>query len=94
MFYSDSNVTKKKKKTYQDKITSWASTRASLSEEQKSAFSEHHKLKMHLKQEKHNLELQMMTEKHKIEIKNLKLTNDILKMQKEAEKIKYSNINI
>lgn len=49
---------------------------------------------MHLKQEKHNLELQMMTEKHKIEIENLKLTNDILKMQKAAEKIKYSNINI
>lgn len=93
MFYSDNNVTKKKK-TYQDKISSWASTRASLSEEQKSAFTEHHKLKMHLKQEKHNLELQMMTEKHKIEIENLKLTNDILKMQKEAEKVKYSNINI
>ncbi|KAE9542345.1 hypothetical protein AGLY_003472 [Aphis glycines] len=93
---SQFSATKRDWTTYfpADLKSSWASTRASLSEEQKSAFTEHHKLKMHLKQEKHNLELQMMTKKHKIEIENLKLTNDILKMQKEAEKVKYSNINI
>lgn len=38
---------------------------------------------MHHMQEKHNMELQMMTEKHNIEIENLRLQNEILKIQKE-----------
>lgn len=53
---------------YQDKISSWASTPASLSEEQKSAFIEQHKLTMRLMQEKYNVELKIMTEKHNIEL--------------------------
>lgn len=33
--------------------------------------------------EKYTLELKMMEEKHKIEFQNLKLTNEILLLQKE-----------
>lgn len=35
-----------KKKNHEDKITKWASTRASISEHQQAAFLEEHKLKM------------------------------------------------
>jgi len=70
---STGNHASKKQKTYQDKITSWASTRANLSEQQQSAFIEQHKLKMEFMREKHTIELKMMAEKHQIEIEILQL---------------------
>lgn len=72
----------KKQKTYQDKITSWASTRASLSEMQQDVFKEQHQLKIALMLEKHKLEMKMMNEKHIIEIEKLKLQKEILQIQK------------
>lgn len=67
------NHTSKKQKTYQDKISCWTSTRASLIEQQQSAFIEQHKLKMDLMREKHTIEVNMMLEKHQIKIENLLL---------------------
>lgn len=76
----------KKCKGYQDKISEWVSTRASLSDQQQKAFIDHHQLKMTQMREKHAVELRMMAEKHQIEMQNLKLTNEILQLQKEKEK--------
>lgn len=45
----------KKQKKYQDKISSWASSRASLTDLQLSAFKSQHNLKIKLMQEKHDL---------------------------------------
>lgn len=76
----------KRHKAYQDKITSWASTRASLTELQQAAFIEQQKLKISFMCEKHDTELKMMNEKHKIEMENLQLQKQILNLQKEKLK--------
>lgn len=84
--FLDGNVTKKHK-VYQDKITSWASSRASLTEQQQIAFMEQHKLKMTLMREKQEAEIKMMTEKHNVEMGNLQLQRQILLLKKEKEKL-------
>jgi len=78
----------KKHKEYQDKISQWASTRASLSDQQRKAFIDHHQLKMDQLREKHAVELKMIAEKHKIEMQNLKLTNEVLQLQLQKEREK------
>lgn len=83
--YLDGHVSKKHK-GYQDKISKWASARALLSDQQQMAFIEQHQLKMDQKREKHAVKLKMMSEKHQIKMQNLKLTNEILVIQKEREK--------
>lgn len=70
----DGHVTKKQK-TYQDNTTSWTSTRASLEDQQASAFAEEQKLKIKFLQDKHEAEIKMMAEKHKVEMDNIKLQN-------------------
>lgn len=84
IFVLDGHVSKKHK-SYQDKITNWASTRASLSEQQQEAFIEQHKLKMSLMQKKHDYELKLISEKHEIEMENLKLQREILQLKKKKE---------
>lgn len=80
MICLDASVSKKQK-TYQDKITSWASSRASLTDLQQSAFKSQHNLKMKLMQEKHDSEEKRLSEKHEIEVKNLMLQTKILESQ-------------
>jgi len=85
IFYLDGHVSKRAK-TYQDKITSWATIRTQLSEQQQSAFIEQHTLKMNLMQKEYDIKIKMMEEKYQIELQNLKLTNEILLLQIEKEK--------
>jgi len=68
----------KKCKGYQDKLSQWVSTRASLSNQQQKAFIDHSQLKMDQMSKKHAVELRMMAEKLQMDIQNLKLTNEIL----------------
>lgn len=56
----------KKLEAYQNKITSWTSTHASLNKEQQITFMEQHKLKIKLMQQKHDVELKMIVEEHDI----------------------------
>lgn len=80
MICLDDNVAKKQK-TYWDKITSRASSKATLIDIQQSAFQSQHNLKMKLIQEKFDLEKKRLSEKHEIQMKNLKLQTAILELQ-------------
>lgn len=60
--------------------------RASLSDQQQTAFIEQLQLKMDQMREKHSVELKIMFKKHQMEMYNFKLKNEILMIQKEREK--------